>query len=211
MAGRLLFPQQRALDNTGAPISGAKAYTFKTGTSTNQATYTSSALSVAHTNPVVSDAYGNFPDMYAASDLAYRVFVSDGSESSFAGATALPDADHDPVYAQGSGVNPAPRTLTSVTTLTSDDLNRNLYCSGTWALTLPLGAGLSAGWKTQPINTGTGTITLTCQGSDLVNSASTLALGRKTAWVVEWTGSTWNATEIPPARGGTACGFRLTP
>ena len=48
-------------DNNGAPLSGGKLYTYAAGTTTPQATYTTSAGNVAHTNPVVLDSAGRVP------------------------------------------------------------------------------------------------------------------------------------------------------
>ena len=48
--------------NTGAVLTGGKLYTYAAGTTTPQATYTTSAGNVARTNPVVLDAAGRVPD-----------------------------------------------------------------------------------------------------------------------------------------------------
>lgn len=58
----------RITDTGGDPISGAKLYVFSAGTTTPAATYTTSALSVAHAHPIVADSGG----MLAA------VFMDDG-------------------------------------------------------------------------------------------------------------------------------------
>lgn len=50
--------RQQFLDNSGNPLSGGKLYTFASGTSTPLATYTSAALNVANTNPIVLDSAG---------------------------------------------------------------------------------------------------------------------------------------------------------
>jgi hypothetical protein len=47
--------------NTGAVLTGGKLYTYAAGTTTPQTTYTTSAGSVARTNPVVLDAAGRVP------------------------------------------------------------------------------------------------------------------------------------------------------
>lgn len=48
-------------DNNGNPLTGGKLYTYAAGTTTPQATYTSSAGSTFHTNPIVLDAAGRVP------------------------------------------------------------------------------------------------------------------------------------------------------
>ena len=50
------------LDNNGVPLSGGKLYTYQAGTTTPQATYTTSAGNVARTNPVVLDSAGRVPN-----------------------------------------------------------------------------------------------------------------------------------------------------
>jgi hypothetical protein len=49
-------------DNNGNPLTGGKLYTYAAGTTTPQATYTTSAGNIAHTNPVVLDAAGRVAD-----------------------------------------------------------------------------------------------------------------------------------------------------
>jgi hypothetical protein len=201
MAGRLFFPEQRALDSNGDPISGAKLYTFATNSTTNQATYTTSALSVQRSNPVVADSSGHFGDIWAPSDVAFRLVVTNGAESSYAGGTPLPSGDHDPIYATGASSSPAPLTKSSAYAVTSDDQGADIYATGTWALTLPLGSGLPAGFRFRGVNEGVGTITLTASGGDLIGSASTKTLGRSTAWDIEWTGTVWKAVEVSAGIG----------
>ena len=61
MAGTLTpTPYQTVLDGAGVAVSGAKIYTYVAGTTTNAATYTSSALSSANTNPIVADSAGRY-------------------------------------------------------------------------------------------------------------------------------------------------------
>lgn len=48
-------------DNNGDPLTGGKLYTYAAGTTTPQATYTSSAGNTFHTNPIVLDAVGRVP------------------------------------------------------------------------------------------------------------------------------------------------------
>lgn len=52
------------LDSNGDPIVGAKKYFFEPGSSTLKTIYSDSALTLATTNPVVSDSSGRFPDIF---------------------------------------------------------------------------------------------------------------------------------------------------
>jgi hypothetical protein len=47
--------------NSGVILSGGKLYTYAAGTTTNQATYTSSSGVTAHTNPIILDSAGRVP------------------------------------------------------------------------------------------------------------------------------------------------------
>ena len=60
---------------------GAKLNFYETGTSTRQNTYTDSALSVAHANPVVADADGRFAPIYLDESLEhYKVVLTDSAD-----------------------------------------------------------------------------------------------------------------------------------
>lgn len=48
-------------DDSGAPLTGGKIYTYAAGTTTPLATYTSSSGNTAHTNPIILDAAGRVP------------------------------------------------------------------------------------------------------------------------------------------------------
>lgn len=48
-------------DNNGDPLSGGKLYTYAAGTTTPEATYTTSAGNVAHANPIILDSAGRVP------------------------------------------------------------------------------------------------------------------------------------------------------
>jgi hypothetical protein len=47
--------------NSGVPLSGGKLYTYAAGTTTPQATYTSSSGNTNHTNPIILDSAGRVP------------------------------------------------------------------------------------------------------------------------------------------------------
>ena len=64
----------------GVVVPGAKATFLKAETTTQQNVYTTAALDVAHSNPVVADSSGEFATIYLDDDLAYRVQVRDASD-----------------------------------------------------------------------------------------------------------------------------------
>jgi len=61
-------------DNNGVPLAGGLIYTYAAGTSTPQATYTTSAGNVAQANPIVLDSAGRVPsgEIWVPSGLAYK-------------------------------------------------------------------------------------------------------------------------------------------
>lgn len=92
MANTLLFnPFIQVVNANGKPLSGAKLYTYTSGTTTPLATYTTSALSVAHANPVIADSNGRFPAIYLANQ-EYRLRLEDSSGTLI--------AQYDPVSTQ---------------------------------------------------------------------------------------------------------------
>lgn len=80
MAGRLI-PRlfDVVIDANGAPISGALMTTYVNNTTTLKTTWTTSALNVAHTNPIVADSAGRFPDIWGVEGETYRVKITNAS------------------------------------------------------------------------------------------------------------------------------------
>lgn len=73
MAGSLV-PEisLRAIGADGLALAGAKLYFFLTTTTTPSNVFTTSALSVAHSHPVVADSGGLFPAIFLDPAVAYR-------------------------------------------------------------------------------------------------------------------------------------------
>jgi len=60
-------------DNLGIPLAGGLLYTYAAGTTTPQATYTSSAGTIANANPIVLDAAGRTAnEVWLTSQVAYK-------------------------------------------------------------------------------------------------------------------------------------------
>ena len=64
------WPRIRFMDDDGNPLAGGKLYTYRTGTSSNKATY-SDADGTQNANPVTLDADG-YADMWLDDDEPYR-------------------------------------------------------------------------------------------------------------------------------------------
>lgn len=70
------------LDNLGNPLSGGKIYTYASGTTTPQATYTSRTGLIANTNPIILDAAGRTPEqIWSTEGLLYKYVVADSSDN----------------------------------------------------------------------------------------------------------------------------------
>ena len=65
---------------SGVYLPGAKLNFYLTGTSTPTPVYTTSALSVAHSQPVVADATGTFAEIYLDPTISYKVTLSNSSD-----------------------------------------------------------------------------------------------------------------------------------
>ena len=68
------------LSDAGAIMAGAKAYFYRTGTSTPKNTYSNKALTSANANPVVADAYGRFGDVFLLKDEGYRCVLKTSAD-----------------------------------------------------------------------------------------------------------------------------------
>jgi hypothetical protein len=75
--GRYTSSVEQILDGNGNPIEGAQKFFFETGTSTLKSIYTDSGLTIAQSNPVISDADGRFPSIFL--DGVYREVQKDAS------------------------------------------------------------------------------------------------------------------------------------
>ena len=66
---------QQFFTNAGVPLAGGKIYTYGAGGSTPQATYTTSAGNIAHSNPIQLDAAGRVPgggEIWLTDTLVYK-------------------------------------------------------------------------------------------------------------------------------------------
>ena len=93
----------------GAPISGAKAYFYNTGTDDLVNTYTTVQRTVANTNPVIADSAGRFPAIYLDPDITYRLKVFDANDVLL--------VDRDPIAVAGDGDGDETLVLSNIAAL----------------------------------------------------------------------------------------------
>ena len=74
---RFAWPNTFSVDAAGVPRVGAQLFFYETGTNTPQNTYSDSALTVPNTNPVISDALGQFGNIFLLPSPSYRVVLQD--------------------------------------------------------------------------------------------------------------------------------------
>lgn len=73
MAASVQPPFVHVQDANGIPYSGAALYVYAAGTTTKLTLYSDSGLSVARTNPIISDSSGNFARAYLPSAVSYKL------------------------------------------------------------------------------------------------------------------------------------------
>ena len=68
-------------NNDGVPLAGGLIYTYLAGTNTPAATYTTSAGSVAHSNPIVLDSAGRVPggEVWLTNGVTYKFILRDSA------------------------------------------------------------------------------------------------------------------------------------
>lgn len=74
------FIKQRFFDTNGDPLAGGLLYTYQSGTTTPQATYTDSTGGTANANPVVLDANGE-ANVWTDVSLSYKFVLKNSSGS----------------------------------------------------------------------------------------------------------------------------------
>ena len=69
--------------NSGVPLTGGKIFTYAAGTTTPQASYTTSQGNVAWTNPIVLNAAGRVPsggEIWLTSGVRYKFVLTDAND-----------------------------------------------------------------------------------------------------------------------------------
>lgn len=190
----------------GLPLNAGKLYTYQAGGTTPQATYTTSAGTVANANPIVLDADGRTPsEVWFTAGVAYRIDVKDSSDNLI--------KTYDNLYGIGDpGAANQPSQYFGLTSI-----------SGTNTITAASGAALSALAANQlfafvPANTNSGATTLEITpsgGSSLGaknvywNGAACLGgeLTQNVPVVLQYDGTQFNIIGTEQARGTTSTTF----
>jgi hypothetical protein len=95
----------RLFEADGDFASGAKAYFYLARTTTPMAVYTDAPLMVAHTWPVIADAYGLLPPVYIQKGDEYKVRIEDALGSILYAADGIDNpADPEATGGEGGGV-----------------------------------------------------------------------------------------------------------
>jgi hypothetical protein len=81
MAQRFYEPIARIFTNAGLVGVGYKYYFYQTGTTTPVTTYQNAGLTVANTNPVISDANGRFPEIWYSDLSQLKLIVKDSFDN----------------------------------------------------------------------------------------------------------------------------------
>lgn len=132
MATRLSDPRIQVEGADGRPLSGAKLYTYVTGTSTPKPTYSDAALTVLHTNPVEANAAGRFPAIFLTTgdyktelrDANDVVIATDDPVEGATGSNAAPGAGLRNVLVNGDF---AGSTFTIATATDGGDIANGWY------------------------------------------------------------------------------------
>lgn len=85
-AGRIIIPNYMpALDLNGGPVAGAKITFYLSKTTTLAPTYTDASLSTPHPNPVVANADGVFPSIFADTLAYFSVAITGPDDTPIGG------------------------------------------------------------------------------------------------------------------------------
>lgn len=165
------FPFFQAIDGNGNPISGAKLNFYRTGTSTPQDTYTTSALNIANANPVVADSNGRFPPIYLGTAFDYKVILTDAADVTVGNGTL------DPLFAAGSSGRAAVNDASYAATI-SDRVVAYTAISAARTVTIPAAAAFTAGDTLLIVDesgsaSSTATVSVAPTGTNTINGLNT--------------------------------------
>jgi len=177
------------LDNSGAPLTGGLLYTYAAGTTTPQATYTSTSGATANANPIIMDAAGRLEsEVWLTGGVAYKFVLRDsaggliGTYDDLYGtndvsATGVPWADvtATPTTLAGYGIADG---ITAATAAATYAPIASPTFTGTTTIADSAAAPFAAGYLDIPqtLNTANYQLVLANRGKSIVMNGTTLTL-----------------------------------
>lgn len=166
----------RFFDANGDPLSGGKLYTYQAGTTTDLATYTTAAGTVANANPVVLDANGE-ADVWLAAGT-YKFVLKNSADVTQWTVDNIPGINTGLAY----------QSITTTDTLYASDSGTFKLTTGTFTLNFDDAANLGADWYVW-IKVNTGTLTLDPYSTQTIDGASTATMVAGESRLIQCDGS----------------------
>lgn len=162
------YPWLQFFDGTSTTYPNARLSTYVAGTSTPLSVYTSAALDVAHSNPVVAASTGIFAPIYIGSSSSYKFVLADEDSVILRTADNIQSAN----YFQnnfGSVMSAGSRNVTGGYVLLVTDRTVTVASSG--ATTFNLLASSSFTSDVTVKNMLAGTVVVTCNGAETIDGS----------------------------------------
>lgn len=192
------LPRQFTVDGSGSPRAGAQLFFYEAGTLTAQDTYSDNALSVANTNPVIADSAGVFGPIYL-SNLSYRVILQDSND------VQIWDQDNYNAPLLGLfGGNVL--TKNGDYTVIADDKGSIIKVTAMATISLLAAATADSGFTLLIENTGSSTVTIDPNSTELINDAASLSISQDAWAIIVCDGSSWTAITGRTVTGASNAG-----
>lgn len=162
MAEQIVANINRALDANDDPVAGAKAYFYKTGTTTPETVYSDSGLTTPHPSPLVADADGIFPLIFVSPGTQVKLDVKDPGTSA-----SLPGYPIDPAQlVSTSGASAANVSFSPITGNSGTDVQAAIANNTSEILTFDnfFDLGVTAGTSSAYTATAKNTLTALASG-----------------------------------------------
>lgn len=182
----LLIPEttSRCLDDNGDPVSGCQIAVKAAGTDNDLVIYSDAGLTVAASNPIVSDSSGEFPDAYIGT-ADYKVVLKDFENTPIKTRDGRPGAldttpfltdvarPQQPILSTATNLSPGTADLGSIVNASAS--------SGNVTITLPSAvlAGDGGQLAVRKSDDSVNTVTIATDGSQLIDGASTYVLSKQ--------------------------------
>ena len=176
-SGIMPWVESRFLDANGVPLAGGTVTTYATGTTTPKATYTDTARTAAHTNPIVLDAAGRPPTTVYLTSGGYTFLVKDVNGVQQYTWNDIEDVGQTWLATWGTTLASGARSVTSgYTVVEADSLITVLSTGGADPCLINLPAAVS---RTTPVvvkNMGTVHIHVVPNGTEKIDGLSVITV-----------------------------------